>query len=39
VRVYGLFTLRDPLPGALLTARQLRSVVLRTGRPAEGELP
>jgi len=39
VKVDGLFSLRDPIPGALLTARQLRTIVKRSGRPAEGEKP
>ena len=39
VKVDGLFSLRDPLPGALLVGRQLRTIVSRTGRPAEGEAP
>jgi D-aspartate ligase len=39
VRVDGLFSLRDPLPGALVTARQLRTAVTRTGKPAEGDAP
>lgn len=39
VRVDGLFSLHDPLPGALLVARQLRNTVLRTGEPPEGEAP
>jgi predicted ATP-grasp superfamily ATP-dependent carboligase len=39
VKVDGLYSLRDPLPGALLTARQLRTIVTRSGRPAEGETP
>jgi hypothetical protein len=29
--------LRDPLPGALLTARQLRNILTRGGKAAEGE--
>jgi len=37
VKVDGLFSLRDPMPGALLTARQLRTIITRSGRPAEGE--
>ncbi len=37
VRVDGLFSLRDPFPGALLTARQLKNIVRRSGKPAEGE--
>jgi predicted ATP-grasp superfamily ATP-dependent carboligase len=39
VRVDGLYSLRDPLPGALVTARQLRNIVTRSGKPAEGETP
>jgi D-aspartate ligase len=39
VVVDGLFSVRDPLPGALLAGRQLRTIVSRTGRPAEGETP
>lgn len=39
VRVDGLYSARDPLPGALLTVRQLRRVVTRTGRPHEGAAP
>ena len=39
VKVDGLFSLKDPLPGALLTARQLRTMVTRKGRPHEGEAP
>ena len=39
VTVDGLYSLRDPLPGALLTARQLRTMVTRKGRPHEGEAP
>jgi predicted ATP-grasp superfamily ATP-dependent carboligase len=39
VRVDGLFSLRDPLPGALLVGRQVRGIVRRTGRPPEGESP
>jgi len=39
VRVDGLYSLRDPLPGALLTARQAKTIVTRGGRPAEGESP
>jgi len=39
VKVDGLFSLKDPLPGALLTARQLRTIVTRKGRPHEGEAP
>ena len=37
VRVDGLYSLRDPFPGALLTARQLKNIVRRSGKPAEGE--
>ena len=37
VRVDGLYSLRDPYPGALLTARQLKNIVTRGGKPAEGE--
>ena len=37
MRVDGLYSLRDPFPGALLTARQLRNIVTRGGKPAEGE--
>jgi len=39
VKVDGLYSLKDPLPGALLTARQLRTMVTRKGRPHEGEAP
>jgi len=39
VRVDGLYSLKDPLPGALLTARQLRTMITRKGRPHEGEAP
>ena len=39
VKVDGLYSLRDPLPGALLTARQLRTMITRKGRPHEGEAP
>lgn len=39
VCVDGLYSLQDPLPGVLLTARQLRRVVTRTGRPHQGEAP
>ena len=39
VKVDGLFSLRDPLPGALLVGRQVRTIVTRTGRPSEGEAP
>ena len=39
VRVDGLYSLKDPLPGALLTARQLRSLVTRKGRAHEEEAP
>jgi hypothetical protein len=39
VKVDGLYSLKDPVPGALLTARQLRTIVTRGGRPAEGEKP
>ena len=39
VKVDGLFSLRDPMPGALLAARQLHTIVTRSGRPAEGEKP
>ena len=39
VRVDGLYSLRDPLPGALLTVRQAKTIVTRGGRPAEGESP
>ena len=39
VTVDGLFSLKDPMPGALLTARQLRTMVTRKGRPHEGEAP
>ena len=37
VRVDGLYSLRDPFPGALLTARQVKNIVTRGGKPAEGE--
>jgi predicted ATP-grasp superfamily ATP-dependent carboligase len=39
VKVDGLYSLRDPLPGALLTARQLRRFATRTGRPHQGAAP
>jgi D-aspartate ligase len=39
VRVDGLFSLRDPFPGALLTARQIKTIIMRTGKPHEGETP
>lgn len=39
VKVDGLYSLQDPLPAAVLTARQLRRFVTRTGRPHEGEAP
>ena len=39
VRVDGLYSLKDPLPGALLTARQLRTMITRKGRPHDGEAP
>ena len=39
VKVDGLYSLKDPLPGALLTARQLRTMITRKGRPHEGEAP
>ncbi|MFA4965866.1 MAG: hypothetical protein WC709_09580, partial [Thermoleophilia bacterium] len=39
VKVDGLFSLRDPVPGALLTARQLRAIITRTGTPQEGKRP
>ena len=37
VKVDGLYSLKDPLPGALLTARQLRTAITRKGRPHDGE--
>jgi predicted ATP-grasp superfamily ATP-dependent carboligase len=39
VKVDGLYSLKDPVPGALLTARQLKRTITRTGRPHEGEAP
>jgi len=39
VKVDGLYSLKDPLPGALLTARQLKKMVTGKGRPHEGEAP
>jgi len=39
VKVDGLYSLKDPMPGALLTARQLRTMITRKGRPHEGEAP
>jgi D-aspartate ligase len=39
VKVDGLYSLKDPLPGALLTARQLRTMITRKGRPHQGEAP
>jgi predicted ATP-grasp superfamily ATP-dependent carboligase len=39
VKVDGLYSLKDPLPGALLTVRQLRTMITRKGRPHEGEAP
>jgi D-aspartate ligase len=39
VKVDGLYSLKDPVPGALLTARQLKRMVTRSGRPHEGEAP
>ena len=39
VTVDGLFSLKDPMPGALLTARQVRTMITRKGRPHEGEAP
>jgi D-aspartate ligase len=39
VRVDGLYSFRDPFPGALLTARQLRTIVTGSGKPTEGESP
>ena len=39
VKVDGLYSFKDPLPGALLTARQLRTMITREGRPHEGEAP
>ncbi len=39
VRVDGLYSLKDPVPGVLLTGRQLRRLVTRTGRSQEGEAP
>jgi D-aspartate ligase len=39
VRVDGLFSLRDPVPGALLAGRQLHNAIARKGRPHEAEAP
>jgi predicted ATP-grasp superfamily ATP-dependent carboligase len=39
VKVDGLFSLKDPVPGALLAGRQLRNIVTRSGKPQEGEKP
>ena len=39
VRVDGLYSVRDPLPGALVTVRQLRRIVTHTGRRREEEAP
>jgi predicted ATP-grasp superfamily ATP-dependent carboligase len=39
VRVDGLYSVRDPLPGALVTVRQLRRIMTRTGRRREEEAP
>ncbi len=39
VRVDGIYSLRDPLPGVLITGRQLKRFVTRTGEPHEKEAP
>jgi D-aspartate ligase len=39
VKTDGLFSLKDPIPGALLAGRQLRSIVGRSGRPPRGDRP
>ena len=39
VSVDGIYSLRDPLPGLLITGRQLKRFVTRTGQPHEGEAP
>ncbi len=39
VKVDGLFSLQDPVPGALLAGRQLRNIVTRSGEPQEGDEP
>ena len=39
VKVDGLFSLKDPVPGALLAGRQLRNIVARSGKPQEGDEP
>ena len=39
VKVDGLYSLRDPLPGLLITGRQLKRIITRTGEPHEGEAP
>jgi predicted ATP-grasp superfamily ATP-dependent carboligase len=39
VKVDGLYSLRDPLPGLLITGRQLKRIITRTGEPHEGEEP
>jgi D-aspartate ligase len=39
VKVDGLYSLRDPVPGLLITGRQLKRIVTRTGEPHEGEAP
>ncbi len=39
VKVDGLFSLKDPMPGALLAGRQLRNIVTRSGKPQEGDEP
>ena len=37
VKVDGLFSLKDPVPGALVAGRQLRDIVMRSGVPEEGD--
>jgi D-aspartate ligase len=39
VKVDGIYSLRDPMPGLLITGRQLKRAVTRKGRPHEGEAP
>jgi predicted ATP-grasp superfamily ATP-dependent carboligase len=39
VSVDGLYSLRDPVPGLLITGRQLKRFVTRTGEPHEKEAP
>ncbi len=39
VSVDGLYSLRDPMPGLLITGRQLKRFVTRTGEPHEKEAP